>query len=77
MMLKRAKSKCAGGTWEGAALRTEGSLLSCETSLRAWRSLMQETALRMAEVALRVHVEFAVLAAQKVYFDLQMDAFYI
>lgn len=36
---------------------------------------MQETALR--RICLRVHVGFAVLAAQKVYFDLQMAAFYM
>lgn len=77
MMLRRARMKHAGGTWEGAVLHVEGSPLSWEASLRAWRSPTQETFLRLAEFLLRVHVEFAVLAAQKVYFDLQMAAFYM
>lgn len=51
-----------------------GSLPSHEASLRAWRSL---TVLKQAEIVLRIHVGFAVLAAQKAYFDLQMAAFYM
>lgn len=51
--------------------------LPCEASLRAWGSPAQEAVLRIAEFVWRVHVEFAVLAAQKAYFDLQMAAFYM
>lgn len=68
IMLRRVRVVCAGGTGNSSSRSSDafgghGGVL-CKR--QSWEAFV-----------LRVHVEFAVQAAQKVYFDLQMATFYM